>query len=86
MSEIDDAILDVAAAALFTGLRPASLAKMRSVGGGPMFIKAGRKVLYRRSDLVEWLNRRRVRSTTEAHHSLPCRLTDDLRKSPSLKK
>lgn len=80
----DDAILDVQAAALFTGLRAATLAKMRCVGGGPIFVKAGRRVLYRRCDIIAWLKARRVRSTTEAHHSLPRRLTDDLRKSPSL--
>ncbi|HET7020533.1 MAG TPA: helix-turn-helix domain-containing protein [Xanthobacteraceae bacterium] len=77
MSEIDDedAILDARAAARFLGLAVATLAKMRCMGGGPPFVKAGRRVLYRRSDLVEWLNARRVRNTAEAQ-SVPRRLTD----------
>ena len=31
-----------------------SLAKMRVVGGGPVYRKAGRLVLYSRDDLVAW--------------------------------
>ena len=83
MAEIDDdAMLDAKAAERLIGLRKATLAKMRWMGGGPMFIKAGRKVLYRRSDLIAWLNSRRVNNTTEAAHSLPRRLTDSLDPSP----
>jgi helix-turn-helix protein len=82
MSQIDDeeAILHARAAARFLGLAVATLAKMRCMGGGPPFVKAGRRVLYRRSDLIEWLNARRVRNTTEAAHSVPRRLTDALHK------
>ena len=76
MAEIDDdAMLDVNAAERLIGLRKATLAKMRCMGGGPMFVKAGRRVLYRRSDLITWLNARRVRNTTEAR-AVPRRLTD----------
>jgi hypothetical protein len=45
------------------------------MGGGPPFIKAGRKILYRRGDLIAWLNARRVNNTTEATR-VPSRLTD----------
>jgi Helix-turn-helix domain len=77
MTEIDDdAMLDAKAAERLIGLRKATLAKMRCVGGGPPFVKAGRRVLYRRVDLITWLNARRVRNTTEAAHTVPRRLTD----------
>src|SRR5262245_27592692 len=70
----DDLMFDVQAAARFTGIAVATLAKMRCVGGGPLFIKLGRRVVYRRSDVIVWLNARRVRNTTEAEQSLPRRL------------
>ena len=76
MTADDNALLDVPAAARFLGLAVPTLAKMRCVGGSPIFIKAGRKVLYHRSDLIAWLNARRVRNTTEAAHTVPRRLTD----------
>ena len=79
MAEIDDdAMLDAQAAERLIGLRMATLAKMRCMGGGPPFVKAGRRVLYRRGDVIAWLNARRVNNTTEAAHSLPRRLTDSL--------
>lgn len=33
-----------------------TLAQMRYLGTGPKFIKCGRKVLYRWSDVQEWLD------------------------------
>jgi hypothetical protein len=74
----NDSVIDAAAAAAFTGLAIATLAKLRCVGGGPKFFKLGRKVLYRRGDLADWLNARRVANTTEAALTLPRRLTDCL--------
>jgi hypothetical protein len=77
MSEIsDDTPVDAAAAAALTGLAVATLAKLRCIGGGPEYLKLGRKVVYRRTDLANWLNARRVANTTEAAISLPSRLTD----------
>jgi hypothetical protein len=76
MSETDnDALFDARAAANFIGLAVTTLAKLRCIGGGPEFLKLGRKVLYRRADLAKWLNARRVANTTEAA-SLPRRLTN----------
>jgi hypothetical protein len=72
----DDTMLGTQAAASFTGLARATLAKLRCVGGGPKFFALGRKVSYRASDLVEWLNARRVSNTTEAALSGPRRLTN----------
>jgi hypothetical protein len=79
MAEHDDEMmLNITAASRFTGLRAATLAKMRCMGGGPVFVKAGRRVLYRRGDLIAWLSARRVRNTTEAQ-AVPRRLTDVVR-------
>ncbi len=36
-------------------IAPATLAKKACVGGGPLFIKAGNRALYRASDLEAWL-------------------------------
>jgi hypothetical protein len=47
-----------------------------ALAGGPEYLKLGRKVVYRRSDLAKWLNARVVANTTEAANSLPRRLTD----------
>lgn len=78
MSEADeDTMYDPRVAHRFTGIAVATLAKMRCVGGGPPFVKAGRKVLYRRGDLIAWLSARRVRNTTEAAHTMPSRLTNE---------
>jgi Helix-turn-helix domain len=76
MSEPDSGdLFDATAAASLTGLAVATLAKLRCCGGGPAYLKLGRKVLYRPSDLADWLNARRVVNTTEAALSLPSRLT-----------
>jgi len=72
MAEIDDdAMLDAQAAERLIGLRMATLAKMRCLGGGPPFVKAGRRVLYRRADIKAWLDARRVKNTLRRH--IPCR-------------
>ena len=77
MSGTDDKqILDAKAAARFLGIAVATLAKMRCKGGSPAFIKAGRKVLYLKQDLISWQNARRVSNTTEAL-SVPRRLTEN---------
>jgi hypothetical protein len=41
----DDPVLDAKTAAGFVGVAAATLAKLRCMGGGPIFIKAGRKIL-----------------------------------------
>jgi hypothetical protein len=73
----DDALLDARQAACFTRIAVSTLAKLRCVGGSPAYIKAGRKILYRRRDLVAWLDARRVANTMQAR-SMPRRLTDPL--------
>ena len=61
-----DAAVDDAEASRITGLSKAALATRRCRGGGPFFIKDGKSVRYLRRDLLEWLYKRRVRSTRES--------------------
>jgi hypothetical protein len=75
-----DTPLDTAEAADFSGLAVATLAKLRCKGGGPAYLKLGRKVVYRGGDLADWLRMRRVHNTAEATISVPRRLTDNPRK------
>ena len=62
-------------AAQYIGVAVSTLAKMRCWGGGPEFLKLGRKVAYEREPLDFWKSRRRVRSTSDAER-LPRRLAD----------
>ena len=48
--------LDTEAAAAFTSISAVQLAEWRSRGGGPRYIKMGRKVLYRIGDLREFVD------------------------------
>lgn len=52
-------------AAAFYRRSPAFLEKKRCEGGGPRYIKCGRSILYRRSDLEAWLKDREFTSTSE---------------------
>jgi excisionase family DNA binding protein len=62
---MDDHILTTREAATFVGLSMPTLNKLRVYGGGPVFLKLGRAVRYRRSDLHIWLAARVRRSTSE---------------------
>lgn len=42
------------------------LAKLRLTGEGPRYTKIGRKVVYDPIDVRNWLNERKVNSTSEA--------------------
>jgi hypothetical protein len=46
----------------------ATLAKYRTLGGGPIFIRCGRRIYYRPSALTEWIasRTRELRNTSEA--------------------
>jgi len=52
---------------------PTTLAKLASIGGGPMFESFGRKPLYRTADLLTWARARSSgprRSTSDPGNSL----------------
>ena len=53
-------------AAKFVGLSESTLAKLRLNGNGPIYCKLGRRVLYRPSDLEQWLESRIARDTSDA--------------------
>jgi predicted DNA-binding transcriptional regulator AlpA len=61
----------------YVGVAVATLAKMRCLGGGPVFIRLGRKVGYQRADLDTWLAVRRAVNTSDAAARLPPKLTID---------
>ena len=50
-------------AAAYRRASPSTLTKERCAGGGPPFVKMGRSVRYRRSDLDNWIAAN-VRSST----------------------
>ncbi len=52
-------------AALYLGFGSGWLAKLRMGSRGPRFIKLGRRIRYTRSDLDQWVEANRVRSTSE---------------------
>ena len=70
-----DKIMPPTEAAEYVGLSESMLAKMRCLGGGPVYIKLGRAVRYPQNDLDEWLAARRVRHSSDAAR-LPDRLTE----------
>jgi predicted DNA-binding transcriptional regulator AlpA len=58
--------VSVAEAADHTGLSVSTLNKLRVFGGGPVFLKLGRRVAYDVTDLNAWLASKRRRSTSDA--------------------
>jgi len=56
---------DTKQAADYYGVSTRLLEKWRVTGGGPTFIKIGRRVLYRQSDLDDFLERNTFRSTSD---------------------
>lgn len=58
-------VLDVRRASHIVVLSPATLNTLRSRGGGPPYVKMGRRVFYRVSDLRTWRDARLRSSTAE---------------------
>ena len=62
----DERLLREKPAAKYMDLSVRTLQAWRHRGGGPRFIRiSSRCIRYRKSDLDEWLESRRVRSTSE---------------------
>lgn len=57
--------LDTKGAAAQIGFAPNTLEKLRVYGGGPRYVKMGRSVRYRVSDLEAYLAERVVESTSQ---------------------
>ncbi|MBN8916344.1 MAG: DNA-binding protein [Rhizobiales bacterium] len=60
---MSDKYLTTKQASIYVKLSGSMLAKLRIYGGGPSFIKAGKKVLYVRDDLDTWMTSR-IRANT----------------------
>lgn len=54
-------------AAEFLRLSPRTLERKRLDGTGPRFVKAGRRVLYRRTDIEAWTEAHTYASTSETY-------------------
>lgn len=61
-----DELLNQSKVAKILGTTEKFLEARRTRGGGPAFVKVGRLVRYRKSDVDRWLESRRVTSTSEA--------------------
>ena len=49
-------LLTAAEVGHITHMKASSLAQMRYKGTGPKFVKLGSRVLYRREDVIDWIN------------------------------
>ena len=59
--------LDTAQAAAYTGLAQNTLEKLRCIGGGPRFVRYGRRaVRYLKVDVDQWLAARSFEITSES--------------------
>lgn len=56
-------------AAAYCGSSASTFEKLRLRGGGPVYCKIGRRVVYRVEDLDAWLAENRRRSTSDAGNS-----------------
>jgi excisionase family DNA binding protein len=68
-TSLDDSskrVLSVQEAATRVGLSKPTLDKLRVYGGGPTFLKLGRRIGYDPADLEKWLASHRRHSTSEA--------------------
>ena len=57
--------INTARAAHYLGLSPRTLEKLRVTGGGPIFVKMGRRVSYCIQDLDAWVDAHRRNSTSD---------------------
>ena len=61
----DDVKLRTPEAAAYVGCSPRTLEKFRQTGGGPVYLKIGRAVIYLKSDLDYWIEQCRRSSTSD---------------------
>lgn len=64
MSEREE-IGDEAAYCDWINIKSSTARKQRVTGTGPKFLKIGRSVRYRKGDVLDWLESRKVSSTSE---------------------
>lgn len=63
-------LLNTEALADYIGVSPHTLERWRINGGGPAFLKAGRRVLYCSKDINTWLSNSRHLSTSEPQSTI----------------
>jgi predicted DNA-binding transcriptional regulator AlpA len=61
----DEEFLDTPAAVKLIKLSASTLTKLRLTGDGPRYLKLGRRVVYSRAALIEWMHERECGSTSE---------------------
>ncbi len=54
--QLQSPLLETGAAARYLQLRPGTLANWRTAGGGPRYVRVGRRPFYRQADLEAWLD------------------------------
>jgi len=64
--QIDEWLTATGVSKRYPGFSERKLARGRTDGTGPEFVKVGRKVLYRQSAIEKWLASRAFTSTAEA--------------------
>jgi hypothetical protein len=65
-NSIEEEKFDTGEAAKYTKLSASTLAKRRVFGGGPKYLKLGRRVVYSKRDLDNWLDAHRRTSTSDS--------------------
>ena len=65
-NSIEKEKFDTDEAAKYTKLSASTLAKRRVFGGGPKYLKLGRRVVYSKRDLDDWLDAHRRTSTSDS--------------------
>ena len=65
MFDLADPLYRAAEAAALLKSNARTLERWRSTGTGPSFVKVGRRVAYRRSDLERWLAQQTRQHTSE---------------------
>jgi excisionase family DNA binding protein len=65
MQAIEHHKFNTSEAAKYLGVGASTLSKLRVFGGGPVFLKLGRRVVYERADLDAWTRLRRRVSTSD---------------------
>jgi len=58
-------VFDTERAARRLGLSVSTMEKLRCLGGGPAYLKLGRRVVYEARDLDDWKAARRTHSTSQ---------------------
>ena len=65
LNSVENALITEAAAADYLGISIRTIQAWRMRGGGPIFVKLGKSVRYRPSDIQAWIEAHLASSTSE---------------------